>query len=333
MSPATFASIMLVITAFVASAQSQSCPIGQSTPGTCMQVCNKTSCNMVCSDIDGTCIQNCLDSGSCPSVDCSSSKMCIQMCLKDCDSLVCKSDNCTQSCEGSCQAMTCDSRRCFQMCQKGGCKMECSSNAEYCSQVCTKDCTFKCNAKQCQSVCEDGGCKYEGAPRNKTACDSVEDGTCLQIGCPYKGCHMDCSKSAVPQKECAQTCYPPVVPCPKQMTCDTSNCSQTCYGDCELATCGPSTECVQQCGGKCKSARCTSKVCSQFCLDGACALECADRTELCSQACNGTSCRNLVSSAKTAEVQLCHGNCQNMMCKSANCTQVTKRLLNLGGGP
>ena len=315
---------------FIAHAQSQSCPNGTSFAGVCMQTCNNTNCNMSCSGIAGTCTQQCQDFGSCPAVNCSSSGQCAQICNRECGSVTCKTENCTQSCQGSCKKITCDSQRCTQACAKGGCIMECTDKAQYCQQSCTKDCTFICNAKdpatQCLRSCMQGGCKYEGAPMNKTTCDALlsDQQECLQSGCPYKDCYMDCSKSTIPQKQCSQLCLPPRSLCPKAMSCDTANCTQACLGECKSAECSSSSMCVQQCGENCKSTRCTSKICNQQCMDGACALNCADGTEKCMQTCNGTSCSSLISHASEEERQYCIGNCASMQCNSPNCTQVTE---------
>ena len=328
---------LLLVLLFIAHAQSQPCPNGQPglPPSMCMQACNSTNCNMSCSGIAGMCMQQCQDFGSCPMVNCNSAGQCMQMCSRDCGSFTCKTENCTQSCQGSCKRITCDSQRCMQLCEKGGCIMECTDKAQSCQQSCIKDCTFICNAKdpatQCQQTCQQGGCKYEGAPMNKTTCDVqlqlADPDQCMQSGCPYKDCYMECSRSTISQKQCIQICQPPRSLCPKAMSCDTTNCTQTCLGECESAECSSFSMCVQQCGGKCKSTRCTSKICNQQCLDGACALNCADGTEKCIQTCNGTSCSSLISHASEEERQFCPGNCDNMQCNSPNCTQVTLKAI------
>ena len=320
------AAVTLLVILFIAHAQSQSCPNGQLhlPPSMCMQACNNTNCNMSCSGIPGWCTQTCLDFGFCPAVNCSSTNNCVQKCNRDCGFLICKTDGCTQQCQGSCKKSTCDSNRCMQTCQKGGCIMECTDKADYCLQTCTKDCTFVCNATQCQHSCKQGGCKYEGPPKNITICDAMlsDQQQCMQSGCPSKDCRMECSKSTIPQKHCQQICQPPRSLCPKAMTCDTANCTQACLGQCKSAECNSTSMCVQQCGENCKSNRCTSKICNQQCMDGACALNCANGTEKCMQTCNGTSCSSLISHASEEERQYCIGNCDSMQCNSQKCTQV-----------
>ena len=327
---------LLVVISFIACVESQSCPDGNSIYNQfCSQNCNNATCNMSCSGKVGSCVQQCKDFGSCPAIDCSYSGGCTQICDKssDCGSLTCAyaSENftCTQICSGSCKRITCDSHRCSQYCAKGGCIMECTDKTQSCTQTCTKDCTFICNAKdpatQCRQTCLQGGCKYAGPPMNKTTCDSPpsEQRSCIQIGCPYENCHMDCSKETVSQDSCGQNCHAPSYPCPKAMTCDTPQCTQNCIGKCQSAECSSSKRCAQECSGECKTARCISKLCNQRCLGGPCALECATGAETCNQICrNGTSCTSLISEASGSGAQICRGNCGSMQCNSQLCVQV-----------
>ena len=314
----------------VTKAKSQSCPSGQSFGGMCMQSCNTTNCNLQCSGFSAMCVQECQDFGVCHALNCSSSGNCMQTCAKNCDNLKCQSENCTQMCNGNCKQLTCDAKRCTQTCQNG-CTMECTDKAESCDQICDKgNCTFICKAKdvqQCNQKCRGGGCTYTGPPRNKTTCDKpiVAPDMCIQMGCPYKDCRMECSKKTITQKHCNQYCNPPDFICPLSMACDTEECNQNCAGDCKKVECSSAGFCVQQCSGGCKTSRCTSKNCTQFCSDGSCdTLECTEGTEHCYQYCNGTTCNNIISKASKAEIQFCNGgNCESLKCNSQNCTQVS----------
>ena len=199
---------LLVVISFIACVESQSCPDGNNIQNEfCLQNCNNTNCNMSCSSIPGLCLQQCDEFGSCPVIDCSSSRGCTQTCRQpsDCGSLTCASENCTQLCLGSCKRISCDSQRCSQACTKGGCIMECTDKAQSCTQTCSKDCTFICNAKnpatQCRQNCAEGGCRYVGPPMNKTTCDSPASSQqrCIQIGCPYENCHTECIRPPLPK--------------------------------------------------------------------------------------------------------------------------------------
>ena len=322
--------LLVALSIFVTKAKSQSCPSGLSFGSMCMQSCNTANCNLQCSGFSAMCMQECQDFGVCHVLNCSSSGLCMQTCAKTCDNLKCQSENCTQMCNGNCKQLTCDAKRCTQTCQNG-CTMECTDKAESCDQICGKgNCTFICKVKdveQCNQKCMGGGCTYSGPPRNKTTCDKpiVVPDLCMQLGCPYKDCHMECNNKAITQKYCQQYCSPPDVVCPQSMACDTEECNQMCAGDCKKAECSSTGFCVQQCSGLCKTSHCTSKICTQSCSDGSCdTLECTGGTERCAQFCNGTTCKNVISKASKEEIQFCiGGNCESLKCSSQNCTQVS----------
>lgn len=111
--------LILVITAILAAATvTQQYDVVVSN--TCLQRCNKRSCDCGVTDSNHAFIK------------------CDQVCT-----------------DPRCVAITCSSRVCHQKCHN--CHMECTSEVAFCRQRCLSGaCSFKCNAKQCQQERSDG---------------------------------------------------------------------------------------------------------------------------------------------------------------------------------